>query len=518
MAIETRRCRRAVADVVYNPPFPMSDDVNRELAQKYDTIAYAAQANPLSHPTHLATVATLLGLDPPDAATARVLEVGCSDGANVLPMAATLPRARFVGCDLSGQAIAQARRGAQELGLSNVTFLQQDLASLSEDPEPFDYIVAHGVYSWVPAPVRDALLDLAARRMTRNGVLFVSLNVYPGCHVREAAWNMLHHHVDAIADPRARLAAARALAALLAEPSVAQTETDALLRQELAKLAQQTDSALFHDDLAVPNDPVYFHEFAAHLARHGLTWLAEAKLSMMTPAGLTTRMQQFVAGMDRLAREQYLDFARMRRFRQSLACRADAVASQLEAPERAAKLHAAASMTLVRTAAEGKAFTSEPADPNAAAMQHVLQWLASEAPRVVSMDEAVEWQREHAPQDATTARPLPALLAEACYAGTVDLYTHRPPLAAVPGERPQASPIVRWQARRQPNLTNLRHEPLRVDDPLALSLLVLLDGTRTRADLAAALASSLPDEERAHASQRVATYLSHFALHALLVA
>ena len=77
----------------------MSDDVNRNLAQKYDAVAYAAQANAQSHPTHLATVASLLGLAPPAVASARVLEVGCSDGANLLPMAATLPNARFTGCD-----------------------------------------------------------------------------------------------------------------------------------------------------------------------------------------------------------------------------------------------------------------------------------------------------------------------------------------------------------------------------------------------------------------------------------
>ena len=230
-----------------SPPFsPTVGDavVNRELERKYDAVAYAAQSNALSHPGHLATVATLFGLAPPEVATCRVLEVGCSDGANLLPMAAALPHAQFVGCDLSGSAIADARRAAQELGLANVTFLQQDLATLTDDPGTFDYIIAHGVYSWVPAPVRDALLALAARRLARNGALFVSYNVYPGCHVREAAWQILHYHVDRIADPRGQLDAARAFAALLAEPGVTQTETDALLRQEFRRLATQTDSAL----------------------------------------------------------------------------------------------------------------------------------------------------------------------------------------------------------------------------------------------------------------------------------
>ena len=142
----------------------------------------------------------------------------------------------------------------------------------------------------------------------------------------------------------------------------------------------------------------------------------------------------------------------------------------------------------------------------------------SQSPRIVPVAEAVAWQRQHAPGDVAAARPVPVLLAEACYAGTVDLYTHPPALAPAAGERPRASPVVRWQARRQPNVTNLRHEPMRIDDPAALSLLVLLDGTRTRNDLVAVLAPSLPEQERAEAPQRLAAYLSHFALHGLLVA
>jgi 2-polyprenyl-3-methyl-5-hydroxy-6-metoxy-1,4-benzoquinol methylase len=502
--------------VVYNR-CSMSDDVNRDLAQKYDTVAYAAQANAQSHPRHLATVATLLGLSPRSVESARVLEVGCSDGANLLPMAASLPGARFTGCDISGQAIAAARRSAGELGIGNVEFVQADLATLGNGGEPFDYIIAHGVYSWVPATVRDALLALARDRLHRDGVMFVSFNVYPGCHVRQAAWEMLRHHVAHIPDPRARLDQARALAGLIAEPSVAQTEVDGLLRHEFAKLATQSDSALFHDDLGVPNDPVYFHEFVAHLARYDLTYLGETKLSMMTAAGLTPRVQQFLSPMDRLTREQYLDFARLRRFRQSLVCRADASPSALAAHERAATMHAAASMSLVRAAAEGKAFADAAApDASGRATRRLLQWLVQEAPRVIGVQEAARWLAQHAPEDASAARPVPALLAEASYAGTVDLYIEPPPLAAAVSERPVASAIVRWQAARQPGLTNLRHEPLRIDDPHARELLVLLDGTRTRDDVTRALALRLPDAERAQAHERMATYLSNFALHGLL--
>ena len=492
---------------------------NSDLARKYDAVAYAAQSNALSHPRHLATVAALFGMAPAPITTARVLEVGCSNGANLLPMAAALPDARFVGCDLSHHAIAEARRGAAELGLANVTLHERDLAMLAHAPDEYDYVIAHGVYSWVPPHVRDALFALAARRLSRNGVLFVSYNVYPGCHVRQAAWEMLHHHVDAILDPRAKLDAARALAAVLAEPGVTQTDTDALLRQEFRRLSTQSDSALYHDDLAVPNDPVYFHAFAAHLARHGLAFVAEAKLSMMTTAGLAPGVLDLVSGRDRVEREQYLDFARMRRFRQSLARRADAPIADGGPAARVAGMHVAASLSLVRAHAEGKAIADTAAqDHDVRAARRLLQRLVDVAPRIVPVAEAVEWQRTHAREDVGAARPVAELLVDACFAGSVDLYVQPPALAAAAAEKPCASPVVRWQAARRQAVTNLRHEPLRIDDPFALQLLVLLDGTRTLAALAAAMAPGLPAAARAGADARIATCLAHFALHGLLVA
>ncbi|MBK9114392.1 MAG: methyltransferase regulatory domain-containing protein [Betaproteobacteria bacterium] len=490
------------------------------IARRYDAIPYAAQSNALSHPAHLATVATLFGLAPAPVATCRVLEVGCSDGANLLPMAAVLPRARFVGCDVSPRAIATARAGAAALGLANVALVERDLAELTDEPAEYDYIVAHGIYSWVPAPVRDALLALAARRLARNGVLFVSYNVYPGCHVRQAAWEVLRHHVAAITDPPERVAAARAFAALMAEPGAAQNEADALLRHEFARVAAATDSALAHDDLAVPNDPVYFHEFATHLARHDLAFVAEARLPAVGRAGLSPGMRALVGDMPPLAREQYLDFARLSRFRQSVVCRADAGGGRPLDATRVADMHVAAALPLVRAAAEGKALAAaaESADPNVRALRRVLQWLTGLAPRSVPVAEVADWQRRHAPADAAGARPVTELLAEACLAGSVDLSVQPPAFVPVPSARPVASPLVRWQAARQSTVTNLRHETLRIDDATARALLPLLDGTRSHADLVAAYAATLPPADRAHAQGTVATHLSHFAMHALLAA
>ena len=123
----------------------------------YDAVPYPARAFPSSHPQHLATVATLLGLRPPSLEDCRVLELGCATGGNLVPMADDLASGRFVGLDLSHVQIEAARTAARKAGLKNVEFRCQDLLGFGAPGAPgggpaesFDYIIAHGLYSWVP--------------------------------------------------------------------------------------------------------------------------------------------------------------------------------------------------------------------------------------------------------------------------------------------------------------------------------------------------------------------------------
>jgi SAM-dependent methyltransferase len=254
------------------------DTSNIALVHRYDEIPYDALPHRATHPSRLASVATFVGHLAPRAESCSLLEVGCNDGANLIPMAVSLPGARFVGCDLSPRAIEQGRRTISALGLTNIVLVEADLATLASEHGEFDFIVAHGVYSWVPAPVRDALFALAAERLAPDGILYVSFNVLPGCRVRQAAWDILHHHVDHIESAKARLDAARQLARLIADGGAATLESDQAVRAELRAIAQRSDSELCHDDLAVPNEPVLFHSFAEHAERHDLRYLAEAEL------------------------------------------------------------------------------------------------------------------------------------------------------------------------------------------------------------------------------------------------
>jgi SAM-dependent methyltransferase len=451
------------------------------IAEKYDAIRYDALPYPVSHPDHVAAVVTMFGLDAPDVATARVLDVGCNDGSNLLPMAATLPNASFTGCDIAATAIAAARDAARALDLRNASFEIADLATF--EGGPYDYIVAHGVYSWVPPPVRDALFALAARALAPNGILFTSYNTYPGGHVRRAAWEALRWHVAKLPDRASQLRAARELADLVGEATATPDGGDAAVRAEFKRIASEPDSPLYHDTLAEPNDPVWFHEFVAHAGRHGLTYVAEALPSTMAGGGLSPRMRAFLAAQGRLAREQYLDFARVRRFRQSLLCRTEAAGDFTLAPARLRGLQVSASMQLMRAAADARVPTVPGADGNV--LRPMLERLVAASPAAMPTGELIERTRSE-----PGARPVEAILIDAWVSGFAQLHMHPPKPATRAGERPRGFPVARWQAARREGVTNLRHETIRLVDPFARALLPLCDGTRDRAALAAALPST----------------------------
>jgi SAM-dependent methyltransferase len=462
------------------------------LVAAYNDVAYVGVPNRYSHPDHLAAVATLLGLDAAPVATCRVLELGSGDGANLLPMAASLPDAKFTGCDFAQRAIDRARRMAGDLALTNVALSCVDLRDLPADLGTFDYVIAHGMYSWIPVDVRDRLLPLIARHLAPNGVAFVSYNTFPGCHIRRAAWEMLHYHARGITDLETKLAAVRGLIELLGDPARSQHPNDEALRAELRNMAKLDDSALCHDDLSEPNNPVYFHEFAADAAKSGLTFLAEGELHTMVGGSITPRVRQALGQMDRLTREQYLDFVHFRRFRQSLLCHAQALSQFVMRPPRAAAMHASASTSL-RNAARDQNIPPEQDEDVRALRDTVLNaW-----PRGISIAElaAAQASRPRNIPAGAARKPVETIAVELWVAGTIDLRANAPAVAVAAGDRPAAFGPARWMARETAFVPNVYHEVIELKDTTGRALLQWLDGTHTRAELIAMIGGpyKLPD-------------------------
>src|SRR5262245_53256894 len=287
----------------------------------YDEVPYPSAPMSQTHPARLATVATLFGMRPPPVDRCRVLELGCADGGNVLGMAAGLPESQFVGLDLSARHIEDGRAVAEAAGIRNATLRQMSITDAPADLGPFDYILCHGAYSWVPAPVRDKILAICRDHLTENGVAYVSYNVYPGWHVRGMVREMMRYHTRNLTDPRACTAQARELLGFLVEAVPAgQGAYAGLLREEQERLAQAKDSYIFHEHLEENNDPVYFHQFAQRAEQAGLQYLGEADVGSMFVRRIPPAVQATLAklGGDVIGREQYLDFFTNRMFRQTL--------------------------------------------------------------------------------------------------------------------------------------------------------------------------------------------------------
>ena len=241
----------------------------------YTEVPYPGLAFPQTHPDRLALLAILHGLDPAPPDRARVLEVGCADGLNLVAMAGHSPGLTAVGFDLVDPALGRA--AAAQLGLANVTLEQADIADGRAWGE-FDYVVAHGVYAWVPDAVRDALMALFARSLAPHGVAFVSYNALPGARLRTMLREMVLLHAGAATGLPERLDRARELYEFLAPWAENRPDAyGAVLATELERLRRLSKPVLAHDDLGERYEPVWLRDVAAHASRHGLRYLADAE-------------------------------------------------------------------------------------------------------------------------------------------------------------------------------------------------------------------------------------------------
>jgi SAM-dependent methyltransferase len=286
----------------------------------YSTIPYPGQVTTQTHPDQIAVIARLLGVAAKDPNQSRILEIGCSDGGNLVPIAARLPGADCVGLDLVPDAIERARAYAAEAGVANATFLAADVMAPPADLGTFDVILCHGVWSWVPPAARDGILSLIRDHLAPNGVAYVSYNVWPGWGLRTPVRRMMQWHAREAATASETLSRARALAAFLADLPSHPRVIGSAIRAELAEIAHLEDWYLFHEYLATDNEPVFFHEFAKKAADHGLAYLGDAERTDLVPFDLPDEVQDGLADLasDRVSYEQYLDFVRERAFRRTL--------------------------------------------------------------------------------------------------------------------------------------------------------------------------------------------------------
>jgi SAM-dependent methyltransferase len=481
----------------------------------YDHVPYPGHPHAETHPNRLAAIARLFGVDAPAVATARVLEVACGDGGNLIPIACSLPGARCVGFDLAPTAIERGRARIAQLGIANARLEVADLTTVGTAFGTFDYVIAHGLYSWVPRPVRDALLALVRDSLSPNGVALMSYNTYPGWHVGRLVREALRFHTREVGDPGERVAQAKALLDFLAVAHPAEDAYGRLLAAESERIAKLSPGHLFHDDLAEVNDPVYFHQFVAHAGEFGLAFLAEADYATMAGADLPEAAREKLEPLrgDPVTYGQYLDFVKGRRFRGTMLCHARQRVATGPVPGAVKQLLAAScAVPDVR-----------PVDLAAGADAH-FRWgerasLKTDHPlaKAVFVTLLGRWREQMTFDQLLSAAcallggeprgedaaALEVILLGAFGLRMVELTAERWIYATRPGPRPEASGLARLEAEEGDVVTTLAHRRVRIEDPLPLRLLRLCDGTRDADALVAALGAAGHTLDRAGVGARL---------------
>jgi SAM-dependent methyltransferase len=481
-------------------------------AERYDEVAYPNLVHGRSHPRTVGALATLYGLDPAPVETARVLDLGCAAGMNIIAMAEELPAARFVGVDISPRQIAAARATAAELGLENVTFECASFDALDNFADGrFDYIICHGVFTWVAPPLRDIILAVTKRLLAPNGVAYLSYNVYPGWQFGQIVRELMWRESDPEKPALERVLDARRTLERHLEAAEEKSLRRALLLAERETLEGHSDSYLFHEYLTPEHHPLYFVEFVKLASAAGLAYVSDAHPGVVLPTTQEPRLRALIDHLpperrdDPVWQQQMIDEHLNNRFRRSL------VVHDHHRPaltlENAHRLHLRLPREhiLVREGDTGLGVRSRRSRliPIPPFLEAPLERLRAASPASLPAADLCA----HLSEDPQLARASLAILVGLVFAEVLEPTLSPVCCASSLPQRPAVTPLNRLQARRRDPIASRLFASEHVGE-LGQELVSLLDGTRTVTELCETLSAS---------SDRVEGLLRAFVEHGLLL-
>lgn len=289
----------------------------------YDESPYESYPFSQTTPAHLSTIAYLFGLKTPDIETARVLELGCASGGNLIPLAAKYPKAKFVGVDLSDEQTKVGRDLVKKAGLKNVEIKTASITDIDKSYGEFDYIVCHGVLSWVPDFVRKDVFRVCSERLSPTGISYISYNTLPGWNMIRSIRDMMLYHSRGFENVEDQITQSALLLEFIKD-SLEGTDTPyaKVLKQETEVLSGQPRNYLRHDHMEEENFQYYFYQFMDEASKNGLQYLGDTSVASMFLGNLPAKAVEKLQEVNDIVRsEQYMDFITNRRFRSTILCK-----------------------------------------------------------------------------------------------------------------------------------------------------------------------------------------------------
>ena len=308
----------------------MTTNTNDVQQTIYSELGYKSMPFPYTTPATLEAYAALVGISAPNPKTARVLELGATYGGNIISQALFNPDATFVGIELSQEQVEKGNEVIANAGLINVSLIQSDIASIGSEIGTFDYIIAHGVYSWVDDGVKDALLRLIDEHLAEDGIAYISYNTYPGWHTMEEVRQlmMFSNRDKTQFNHKEKVLHGKTIGSIVGSQILKYDnlkERNSKFLGALRSVMQKDEYYVGHDHLEPNNDPVYFYQFNDHLGAHNLAYLCDADLTLSMvrsfDADIADTLDKLALN-DHVAQEQYLDFMLDTTFRKSIICKA----------------------------------------------------------------------------------------------------------------------------------------------------------------------------------------------------
>ena len=308
----------------------MTTNTNDVQQTIYSELGYKSMPFPYTTPATLEAYAALVGISAPNPKNARVLELGATYGGNIISQALFNPDATFVGIELSQEQVEKGNEVIANAGLTNVSLIQSDIASIGSEIGTFDYIIAHGVYSWVDDGVKEALLHLIDEHLAEDGIAYISYNTYPGWHTMDEVRQlmMFSNRDKAQFNHKEKVLHGKTIGSIVGSQILKYDnlkERNSKFLGALRSVMQKDEYYVGHDHLEPNNDPVYFYQFNDHLAAHNLAYLCDADLTLSMVRSFDADIADTLdklAPNDHVAQEQYLDFMLDTTFRKSIICKA----------------------------------------------------------------------------------------------------------------------------------------------------------------------------------------------------
>jgi len=472
-----------------------------DLEKSYDEVPYESLPYPETHPANTAMVARLFGLTPADFRNARVLELGCSGGGNLAPLALNYPSSRCIGIDFSQEAINEANALKNFARLQNVEFLRQDILAfdIAKHRESFDYIISHGVFSWVPHAVSAKILEICGACLKQDGLAVISYNALPGWNAVRSIRDMLMHHAADFKTPQEKILRCREFLDFLAENAATTGGYRTSVLEERNLLKDLGDFYLFHDHMSGENSPFYFRDFMRMAQQQQLAYVGDAILPNMFFDNQAPEVVKMLRTFDDIVeQEQYLDYVRNRRFRSTILCKSARKLKRNISGSQVLDFYLTASMT--------PKDNTDPAQPVtfvSGASQFVsvnpydsalfLELIACGQKPVAAKELFARTQKR---LNLPDPQPLRDALAKGALSlvtrGFITLHADSPSCAVRLDEKPVVSPIARYQAKKKgaKQATNLLGKGI-ATGPVVNVFLPLFDGSRSVQQVAGAFADML---------------------------